>query len=120
MAAAAATAVLIASGVALRYDDGVMRQVVQNRVEWGHLPSGTNPDRCVALLTCDRLGDTVWLEAGLRLVPVTVCDCAARPHRAGLQRRGWAVDVAYGLRDLLPANVRIWSDYPHWRGLQVL
>ena len=112
-------AVLLASGEATRYDPGVMEQVVENRMGWGQVASGTDPARSIALLDCDRIGETVWLEAGGRLVgPLTVADCAQRGHRADLEERGWAIDVSYELGVELGMEfddlegVRVWDGVP--------
>lgn len=110
---------LLALGYATRHD--LMPEVVANRVSWGHLPADTDPASCVALLDCQYLGDTVFLDVQGVTVPVTVCDCAKRNHWDRLQRQGWAVDLSPELAErvqLPQRNVRIWSANPRLKNLQ--
>jgi len=86
---------LIASGYATKYDPGVFEQVVENRIGWGQLEPDVDPALCVALLDCNRIGDTVWLKTESGAVhEAIVCDCAASQHRAMLEARNWAVDLS--------------------------
>ncbi len=94
-----AAAMIIASGIATRYDPGVMDEVVENRTRWGHLDPDAQVAGYVALLDCDRLGELVWLQApgGRVLGPVMVADCAQDAHRDGLLDRGIVVDLSWEL-----------------------
>ena len=99
VAEAAATAILIASGLATRYNPFVMDAVVRNRIKWHQLPPGTDSHRCVALLDACEIGRQVWLEHpdGRIIGPVIVADCAQSVHKGMLRRRKWAVDLSYEL-----------------------
>ena len=109
-------AVLIASGMATRYDPGVMQPTVANRIRWGHVPSGTDAAECLALMDCQRLGNLVWLEHGGTVDgPYTVCDCAQARHRDYLTRIGFAVDLSYELAqelELPMPDVKVWDRHP--------
>lgn len=96
-------ATLIASGLATRYDPGVMDEVVYNRVQWGQVDADTPHLGYVALLGCDRLGEQVWLEHpdGRVIGPAVVADCAARRDRARLVQLGFAVDLSWELAQVL-------------------
>lgn len=108
------TATLIAAGLATSYADGVMDEVVANRVRWGQVQPGDF--EYVALLDCGRIGEVVWLEAcNGALVPVMVADCARRQDRAALVERGFAVDLSYELAERFDAvdrprgGFRVWT-----------
>lgn len=115
-----AVAVVIASGMATRYNPGVMTAVVANRVMWSQLPEGTDPGRCVALMECERIGDTVWIEKpdGVVYGPYIVADCAARQDRDRLAQLGFAVDLSYkaaleiGVVDGPLRGVKVWNGDP--------
>lgn len=120
-----AMAVVIASGMATRYNPGVMETVVANRELWGQLPADTDPGRCVALLECERIGDSVWVEKpdGAVYGPFVVADCAARQDRARLVHLGFAVDLSYeaaleiGVVDGPLRGVRVWNGDPRLQKL---
>lgn len=85
---------LLTSGQATYYDQGVMEQVLANR--------GLSCRHCVgavALLTCDRLQEYIYIRpssgptAGTLEGPFLVADCATKQHIPALIRRNWAVDV---------------------------
>ena len=115
----AVTALLIASGMATRYDPGVMRVVVSNRIMWGQLPIDTDPARCVAMLDCDLIGDQVWVELGGNVHgPLTVADCAAMQDVARLAHLRFAVDLSWELAQELHVidrpvhGVKVWDADP--------
>ena len=116
MVGAVAAAVLIASGMATRYDPGVADQVIANRARWGQVPASTDPALSLALLECQHIGIAVWLEHGGAVTgPYTVIDCAQEQHKAALQKRGFAVDLSYELarRLGLPiSHVKVWDADP--------
>lgn len=113
---------LIASGLATRYDDGVMARVVANRVAWGQLDLATPHDSFVALLECDQIGNRVWLELpdGSVSGPHLVADCGAQHDRDDLEAKGFAVDLSYalaqelGVMDAPLAGVKVWDVDPRW------
>lgn len=109
--------VLIASGLATRYDPGVMQATVANRIMWGQLPEDTDPTRCVALMDCDRIGSEVWLEYGWTVAgPFVVADCAAKQDRERLTQLHFAVDLSYELAKELQLpwpDVRVWDAKPY-------
>ena len=112
---------LIASGMATRYEPGLMERVVENRQNWQHLDTDTDPAQCVALLDCTLLGQQVILEfPDGALSQVTVADCAQAEHRQQLLDRGWAVDLSYqlaerhGVIDAPLAGVTVWYEPRHW------
>ena len=102
MTQAVAAATLLAAGIATRYDPDVMQAVVANRIEWGQLEPSPEAVGFVALLDCEHIGKTVWLETpdGL-LFRVQVADCAAGQDRARLVQdfTQW-VDLKSGSRRL--------------------
>jgi hypothetical protein len=132
-----AAVVLITSGIATRYGEGVMESVIANRVDWGEIVVGQGEVGYVALLDPDDIGRMVWLErpegwrsgknaAGgymhrvRRMVigPVLVVDCAAKQDRERLRQSGWAVDLSYelavqfyALSDVVP-DMRVWDGPP--------
>jgi hypothetical protein len=112
-------AVLIASGMATRYDPGIMEATVANRVMWGHLLADTDPAECVALLDCDRIGDRVWLELDGKVHgPFMVADCAARQDVARLAHLRFAVDLSWELAQKLGVidrpiyGIKVWDRNP--------
>ena len=116
---AVAATVLLASGTATRYDEGVMDQVVANRANYGQLDLSTPHGGYVALLDCTHLGRAVWLQQGGRIGgPYLVADCAQAAHRQMLVDRGWAVDLSYelglewGVTDDVGRGFRVWSIDP--------
>jgi hypothetical protein len=91
-------AAIITYGTATYYSEGVMQVVVENRISYGQLPQNTNPERAVALLTCDLLGNTVWIETpNHRVIPVIVADCAQEKHKESLMDNDFAVDLSWEL-----------------------
>lgn len=119
MTQAVAAATLLAAGLATRYDPDVMQAVVANRIEWGQLEPSPDSVGFVALLDCDHIGKTVWLETpdGL-LFRVQVADCAANQDRARLVQLGFAVDLSWELAQSLNvvdaprAGFQIWDQLP--------
>lgn len=99
MTEALTTTLLIASGLACRYNDGVMDTVEANRLRWGQVTACPDCVGRVALLDCRRLDDRVWLGVPGRGIvgPVWVTDCAAAHDVAALRARGFAVDLGYDL-----------------------
>jgi len=95
----AVAAVIIASGIATRYDPDVMDAVVENRIGWGQVDGSLDVAGYVALLDCDRIGEMVWIQApdGRVVGPVLVADCAKGHHRDGLADRGFAIDLSWEL-----------------------
>ena len=118
-----AIAAMIASGLATRYDPGVMDQVVENRVDWGQVDPSLLALGYVALLDCERIGEPVWLEHpdGRVVGPVVVADCAQEEHREELIGRGFAVDLSYELAVELGAveapvmGMKVWDGRPRTR-----
>lgn len=115
----AVVAVLIASGMVTRYNPGVMQEVVANRISWGHLPAGTNPADCVALLDCEQIGNRVWVEVDSVIYgPYTVADCAAAQDIARLAHLRFAVDVSWEIAQEMGVVVgplrgaRVWDSFP--------
>jgi len=119
MTQAMAAATLLAAGLATRYDPDVMQAVVANRIEWGQLDPSPEAVGFVALLDCEHIGKTVWLESpdGL-LFRVQVADCAAGQDRARLIQLGFAVDLSWELAQSLNvvdaprAGFQIWDQLP--------
>ena len=90
------TTLLIASGMATRYDPDVMGQVYQNRLRWGHVTECPECLGRVALLDCSRLDERVWLRVdGAWVGPVHVVDCAAGRDRGRLEKKRFAVDLGW-------------------------
>jgi hypothetical protein len=123
MAELAAVA-LLASGLATRYDPGIMAEVIANRERYGHIPSGVREAEAVALLSCEHLGRNVWLELpdGRVAGPYVVTDCAQANHAGALEAREWAVDLSWpvalalGVIDGPMPGVRVWAVPPHcWK-----
>ena len=120
-----AIAVLIASGIATRYDPGVMDTVVSNRIMWGHIDPDIEVEGYVALLDCKWRGKLVALEApdGRVVWPVMVADCAAEQDRRRLEQSGFAVDLSWELAqefDVIDDKVdgfKIWTSPPE-KGLE--
>ena len=115
-----AAAVLIASGIATSYADGVMDVVVANRELWGQIDTSLRVKGYVALLEPEHIGRLVWLEAadGQIVGPVMVADCAAKQDMARLVSLGFAVDLSYELAvelDVIDAPVggfKVWGSKP--------
>jgi hypothetical protein len=79
-----------------RYAPGVMAQVVENRIRYGHLPEGTDPHRCIAVVDCAWLGE--WACVMLPDGTVTrhlVCDCSAPEDRDRHLEKGLVVEVPF-------------------------
>jgi hypothetical protein len=115
---------LITSGIATRYDPGVMDEVVYNRVQWGQVDPETPHLGYVALLDADWIGRQVWIEHpdGRVFGPVVVADCAATGDRARLVQLGFAVDVSWELAQVLGvvdgpvAGFKVWDGEPRNAG----
>ena len=112
-------AVLLASGMATRYAPGKMQAVVANRIMWGHLPEGTNPAECVAMLDCETIGNQVYVEVDSVIHgPYIVADCAAKQDIARLAYLRFAVDVSWeiaqemGVIDDPLRGVKVWNTMP--------
>lgn len=120
MTEAITTTLMIAAGLATRYDATVMEQAYQNQLAMGHI---TPCDYCVgrvALLDCSRLDERVWLRVdGSWLGPVHVADCAAGHDVDNLKKRAWAVDLSWPLAKLLGViddvkrGVEVWAVGPY-------
>ena len=113
------TTLLIASGLATRYDPGTMDQVYQNRQRWGQVTECPECLGRVALLDCSRLDERVWLRVdGAWLGPVHVVDCAAGHDRERLVKKNFAVDLGWllarwlGVIDDVKRGVQVWSRGP--------
>jgi len=120
VAEALTTTLLIASGLACRYNDGVMDTVEANRLRWGHVTACPECVGRVALLDCGRLDERVWLGVPGRggVGPVHVVDCGAAHDVPMLQAKGFAVDLGYdlavrlGVVDGPLGGVRVWAADP--------
>jgi len=116
------TTLLIATGLACRYDPGVMDTVEANRLRWNQVTPCPECLGRVALLDCGRLDERVWLTVpGQGIVgPVHVTDCAAAHHVPGLEERGFAVDLEYdlavrlGVVDAPVDGFTVWAADPEW------
>lgn len=111
-----AAAVLLATGLATRYNPGIMDPVVANRVEWGQIDTRQYHVGYVAMLDRDDIGRLVWLEHpdGRVVGPVIVADCAGEADRERLQQLGWAVDLSYELAVQLDVVHDIVRDFKVW------
>jgi len=106
-------------GLATFYAEGVMAEVVANRIAWGQITPCAECAGYVALLDPDTIGRRVWLHAPGRAIegPFLVVDCAKPTDRAYLLSRGWVVDVdwetgqRWGMNAPLP-GVRVLFDQP--------
>jgi len=114
------TATLLASGIATRYNPGVMDPVVANRARWGHIDLSADHIGYVALLDREQVGKVVWLELpkGRVYGPLMVADCAAAHDRQWNIDRGWAVDLSWevaqelGVVDAPLDGVKVWDRRP--------
>ncbi len=105
---------LLIAGQATYYAPGVMDEVFENRLAWGHVQPCELCVGMVALLDREMVGELVYLQRpGYEVEgPFLVIDCAAAGDRANLVRRGWAVDVdwataqRWGMRK--PVPVKVW------------
>lgn len=90
-------ATTIAIGYAFRYDPGVMDVVVANRIDYGQIDINVPNVGYVALLDCEWLGKTVWLEDtdGKVTGPYLVADCSNGRDRERLKAMGFAVDLSW-------------------------
>ena len=117
--------VMIAAGLATRYDAGVMDRVYDNRLAWEQVTACPECAGRVALVDCAWLDDRVWLRTpgGALVGPVHVTDCGNRAHRAQQQARGLAVDLAWplaqrlGVVDDVGRGFEVWSGPPPGCGL---
>ena len=111
---------MIAYGKAMRYSPGVMEQVVENRLRWGHLDLAKSYKEYVALADCAWLGKLVWLELpnGRVSGPHLVADCGAANDQGYLARIGFAVDLSWslakelGVIDAPLQGVKVWPVDP--------
>ena len=113
------TTLLIATGLATRYDPGVMEQVYQNRLQWHQVTPCPECVGRVALLDCSRLDERVWLRVdGAWTGPVHVTDCAAGHDQIQLKKKSWAVDLGWLLAKALDViddvkrGVEVWLQKP--------
>ena len=113
------TTLLIASGMATRYDPDVMGQVYQNRLRWGQVTECPECLGRVALLDCSWLDERVWLRVdGAWVGPVHVADCAANHDQAALKKKKFAVDLGWllarwlGVIDDVKRGVEVWKRGP--------
>jgi hypothetical protein len=106
MTKVAAIAILIAVGQGTKYDEGVFERVLENRGNWGQVPSNTDPAKCVAVIGAEYIGREVIIETSDgRLFEGIVCDCAAKGDIANLRMRNWAIDLSPELAgEILPDN----------------
>ena len=80
------------SGWVSQYADGLMTEVVSNRVAWGHLSANAWDYTPIAVLECERLGNTytiVWEDGAAE--PAMVVDCANPDH---VETVDWMIDNA--------------------------
>jgi len=83
-------------GTAQCYADGVMKNVAENRMGWGHIPADTDYRTCVAVTDCSWVGrevGVVWPDG--RVMYGTVCDCSADEDRQRHIDKGLAVEVSW-------------------------
>lgn len=86
----------VIEGSAQCYADGVMKQVADNRITWGHILPDTDYRYCVAVTDCNMMGmpvNVVWPDG--RIMYSTVCDCSARQDRQRHEDKGLAVEVSH-------------------------
>lgn len=115
-----AVAVLLATGVATHYGEGIMEPVVQNREYWQQIVTGQGEVGYVAMLDREHIGRMVWLEHpnGTVVGPALVVDCAGEVHRERLVQLGWAVDLSYQLAQLFDSvgtpvkGMKVWDAPP--------
>jgi len=99
------TFALLITGLTSRYSPGVMQATIAARIEMGQLSahSVAAHDGYVAVLDCNRIGDTLWIMVndgrhwqtgelvdGGRWQRVLVTDCARRDGADGA--RSWMAD----------------------------
>jgi len=91
-----AITVTVAIGIMLRYDPGVMEDVVRRREAMGQITVTAPLTAYVAVVDCQLLGEPVWVvwPDGRRTMHV-VGDCSRREDRALHQSEGLAVEVSY-------------------------
>jgi len=125
-----AAATILASGIATRYDEGLMDVVVAKRILFGQIPENQPAHKgYVALLDCEHLGRLVWLERRTpqrygEIVkidgPYLVADCTATRDRDRLKRLGWAVDLSWevaqewGVIDDVGRGFMVWDADPRF------
>jgi len=110
------TTLLIAAGMATRYDPGLMKQAYENHLRWGHITECPECLGQVALLDCSWLDERVWLHVdGIWLGPVHVTDCAAAHDQDRLKKRRWAVDLSWHLARWLNVIDDIRRGFEVWR-----
>lgn len=82
-------------GLAMYYNPGIMRQVVEYRENMGEIEDCMECVGYAALLRAGDLNRRIWIRWGDGEVegPFLVADVAARHHVEMLIQRGWAVDV---------------------------
>jgi len=99
MKEAALLLVLIATGKATAYREGIMDKVVQNRVEWGQIDTSLPHIGYVALADKKYLGKRVLLElpSGEKVGPLLVADCGREQDQQHLKDIGFAIDLSYEL-----------------------
>ena len=82
------------SGIASRYDPGVMGHTIAARLDMGHLTPQqvAAVDVYVAVLDCADIGRNVWIwfNGADDWLPALVTDCAVRDDSDGA--RSWMVD----------------------------
>ena len=87
---------LLTAGDASYYNPGVMERVLDYRLARGQVLPCAECVGYVALLDPQHIGRLVWLDfGGVGGIegPYLVVDCAQAEHRAGLRKRGRAVEV---------------------------
>ncbi|MCB0070478.1 MAG: hypothetical protein KDE20_03430 [Caldilineaceae bacterium] len=88
---------LPASGMAMYYNPGVMKTVIESRQRFDHIEPCAECIGYVAMLRYGDLDRKVWLQTGPLTVegPFHVVDAAATQHVDQLLARDWVVDVDY-------------------------
>jgi hypothetical protein len=89
----------VTEGEATRYNPGIMTQVVENRVKWGHIDLDVPHFGYVALSDKGYIGERAWIEwpDGRLTGPYLVADCGARHDLPALDAKGFAVDLSWEL-----------------------
>ena len=75
-------ALTLTSGWTSHYAPGVMEQVIENRLEWGHIQS-TNYSGFTAVPECSRIGDVILARADSEWEILLITDCARENNEDG-------------------------------------
>jgi hypothetical protein len=97
--AASIVLILVATGKATAYREGLMEKVVENRLKWGHIDTSLPHTGYVALADKKYVGERVLLElpTGEWVGPLLVADCGAMKDQQHLVDIGFAIDLSYPL-----------------------